>query len=334
MGLMWTLSNLGFSTRFAMYSKVPNLHFFVLETSTSLRSLTIHLVQRYHIQIFRYGKHLEATCKEVFRVSKPGGIAKLTRFRADGAVEHADLWRAAAMLARDRCVETCKVKAHTGVSGNERADRLANEGRLEAVGADLGVEEIPKSGWDGEVPDDPPTDEEISEAVRHLRSYKAAGLDGITAEILKAALENESCQREFSECLRSVWSSGEVPQQWCDTPCVWIPKSSGGHRIVGLLALAWKVMARILLKRMEAFPLGPEQNGFSRGRSTLFPILTLRMLVDEARRKGRRLFACFLDLKQAYYSVDRQRLFDLLESRSTRCGSYAQPTRRNGRLSR
>ena len=37
-----------------------------------------------------------------------------------------------------------------------------------------------------------------------------------------------------------------------------------------LLPLAWKVTARILLKRMEAFPIGPEQNGFSRGHAGSF----------------------------------------------------------------
>lgn len=243
------------------------------------------------------------------------GLAKVGRFRADAAEgeEHADLWRAAALLTRERLVEAVKVAAHTGVPGNEKADVLAKAGCGEEQAVNMGVDVLPEEVWDGTVEDGPPTEDEVRRAVRQLKSFKAEGHDGIGGECMKAAFDRDpECWQGFVECVQTVWATGDVPQQWCDVPCVWIPKPHGGARIVAMVFMATKVLSRILVTRCEAAPILPEQNGFVRHRSTLLPILALKLLVEEAHRAGRRLFGVFLDVKQAYYSLDRDKLFTIL----------------------
>ena len=64
---------LGFATRYAMYSKMSNLHFLFGDINKEFAFPDNTFDAAYHIQVFSYCKNLEATCKEVFRVLKPGG---------------------------------------------------------------------------------------------------------------------------------------------------------------------------------------------------------------------------------------------------------------------
>ena len=65
--------------------------------------------------------------------------------------------------------------------------------------------------------------------------------------------------------------------------------------------------------RLQQCPLHEAQYGFRPHRSALFPIVGMKLLVQQARRAGRTLYAVFVDIKEAFYSLDRQKLFVLLE---------------------
>ncbi|KAI8482291.1 hypothetical protein Bbelb_399820 [Branchiostoma belcheri] len=56
----------------------------------------------------------------------------------------------------------------------------------------------------------------------------------------------------------------------------------------------------------------PEQSGFTPGRSTVDRVLSLRLLAEMRREYRKPLYAAYVDLKQAFDSVDRQCLWKVL----------------------
>ena len=56
-----------------------------------------------------------------------------------------------------------------------------------------------------------------------------------------------------------------------------------------------------------------EQGGFRKGRGCVDQIFALKMVVEEYLRKGRKLYAAFMDLEKAYDRVDREALWSVLK---------------------
>ena len=116
---------------------------------------------------------------------------------------------------------------------------------------------------------------------------RAAGLDGITPELLKYAIDpiSSGLQALFVK----VWQTGQVPADWKDG--VIIPLFKGkdsktdgcSYRAISLLSVPGKVLAHVLLHRLNpllAEHRRPQQCGFTVGRSTADAILALRLLVE------------------------------------------------------
>ena len=59
---------------------------------------------------------------------------------------------------------------------------------------------------------DAPTMEEVKAAIKEMKSGKAAGVDGVTAEMLKA--EETETPRLLIEIFRNIWESEETPETW------------------------------------------------------------------------------------------------------------------------
>ena len=97
--------------------------------------------------------------------------------------------------------------------------------------------------------------EELKEALKSTASGKAPGLDGIPSDILKNGGETmcEALLDLFNRCLLS----GTVPQGFRDALTVTIYKRKGdraecgNHRGISLLAIAGKVLAKVVLNRLK-----------------------------------------------------------------------------------
>ena len=79
-------------------------------------------------------------------------------------------------------------------------------------------------------------------------------------------------------------------------------------RLITILSVPVKVLAHILLARIQPFFIQnrrPEQSGFTRGRSTVDAILTLRLLCDIHMEFQQPLHVQYIDLKSTFDSVDR-----------------------------
>ncbi|VVC31865.1 Hypothetical protein CINCED_3A016939 [Cinara cedri] len=63
---------------------------------------------------------------------------------------------------------------------------------------------------------------QIEMAIRKLRYHKAAGLDDIVAEMIKATAE-----KEVDFCFK-IWTTGISPNEWCASIYILIPSSLEG----------------------------------------------------------------------------------------------------------
>ena len=149
---------------------------------------------------------------------------------------------------------------------------------------------------------------------------KAPGPDSLVTELLKIDEPAEPIVLErFHAILVEVWTGGEVLQQRKDATIKVLYKTSdrsncNNYRGISLLSHAGKVLLEIVSNRLsdycEAHGILPdEQCGFRPERSTVDMLFVVRRLQELARRRRIPLYMCFVDLRKAYDSVDRELLW-------------------------
>lgn len=166
----------------------------------------------------------------------------------------------------------------------------------------------------------PPTFLEVLSAVRSLKDNKSPGSDNIPAELLKQG--GYLCTRTLHHYITKAWADESIPQQWRDASIVTIYKSKGdraicdNHRGISLLAVAGKVLAKVMLQRLinniTESMLPESQCGFRKNRSTVGMVFTTRQLQEKCREQHKDLFMAFVDLSKAFDTVQRDLLWEVL----------------------
>ncbi|VDP72622.1 unnamed protein product, partial [Schistosoma mattheei] len=100
----------------------------------------------------------------------------------------------------------------------------------------------------------PPTIEEISMAIRQIKSGEAAGPDNIPAEALKADVAANA--RILHILFNKIWDEEQVPKDWKEGLLIKIPEKGNrcnrdNYRGITLLSIPGKVFNRVLLIRMK-----------------------------------------------------------------------------------
>ena len=183
-----------------------------------------------------------------------------------------------------------------------------------AVTADVRAEVVDNGNLD--TPD--VTREEVAKAVKRLQNGKAAGEDRIVAELLKNG--GETVIEWLTELMQEVWRTRQVPQEWKNATLIPLfkkkdRKQCDNYRGISLLSVPGKVLALILLERLQAIidpQLMEAQCGFRRGRGTVDQIWVMRQVVEKATEYKTPVFLCFVDLTKAYDSVNRQAMAAVL----------------------
>ena len=186
-----------------------------------------------------------------------------------------------------------------------------------------------------EVPDDPPqasegemeeldihteapTIQEIQKALKTLRNGKAPGIDQITAEMLKADIEQTS--NELKHIFKLIWEKETVPTQWKKGLICKIPKKGNlqecnNWRGITLLPIASKVFSRILINRIQAgvdSTLRKEQAGFRKSRGTVDQIFIIRNILEQVNEWNATMYIHFVDFKKAFDSIHRDSLWIIM----------------------
>lgn len=168
----------------------------------------------------------------------------------------------------------------------------------------------------------PPSLEEILSAIRSLKNNKAAGPDGIHAEMLKHG--GSTLQQHLLKLFQTVWHEERVPSDWGLAAIVPVFKKGDSsnvknYRGISLLALALKILEIIVLRRI--LPLlestaRENQAGFRPGRSCNDQIFALRQVLELRHEYRRPTIVCFVDFSAAFDSVTRNAIMDILLSKN------------------
>ncbi len=175
-----------------------------------------------------------------------------------------------------------------------------------------------------EVPDGLPTDDEVRKVVRRLQNGRAAGATGMKAEHLKGwldaiqhkekvAMENpggvgsselKTKWRIFLGLIQTIWDRGEIPEQMSWMVIVLLPTGGGDFQGIGLLDPCWKVVEKIMVRRMAIIEFHPSLHGGLPKRGTGMATIEAKLAQQLAWMEQEPLYQVFVDLRKAYDHLD------------------------------
>ena len=120
-----------------------------------------------------------------------------------------------------------------------------------------------------------------------------------------------------------MWRKEAIPQEFKDATIIHLFKRKGNpqvcdnHRGISLLSIAGKILARVLLNRLnehlERSGLLPEsQFGFRKNRGTIDMIFTARQLQEKCQEQNVDLYMAFVDLTKKHLTQSVVRDFGKL----------------------
>ena len=160
---------------------------------------------------------------------------------------------------------------------------------------------------------------EVSKAINQLRRNKAPGVCNITTELLRDT--GRSTQMWMHRVISAVLEQEVIPQDWKKVIIIPIHKKGdrkecGNSRGISLLSVPGKVLTRIILNRIGKIideEIRDNQCGLRLGRGCSDQIFLLRQLIEKNREFGKDIYISFIDFSQAYDSVWRDGMWELLE---------------------
>ena len=163
---------------------------------------------------------------------------------------------------------------------------------------------------------------EITQSLSELRSGSAPGPDGITVGCLKHVFP--IIYPALEEIYMKILQDKMVPTTWLTATLSSLYKGTGSpndpdnYRGLATSNALYKVLTTTLKKRLLAFVnernlLPCEQHGFVSGKSTTTAIRSLLQTIRSNTEKQLPTFACFVDFKKAFDSIDRSILLRKLQ---------------------
>ena len=161
--------------------------------------------------------------------------------------------------------------------------------------------------------------EEVERALKETKEGKAAGIDEVTAEMLKKGGVSavEWLVRLFNIC----FYLSMVPVEWVCAIIVPLFKGKGSmfeccnYRGISLLSVVGKVYGRVLINRIRdktERAILEVQGGFRRGRGCTDQVFIVRQICEKYLAKGKDVYFAFMDLEKAYDRIDRDAMWKVL----------------------
>ena len=154
---------------------------------------------------------------------------------------------------------------------------------------------------------------------RHFHFLKKLNNPGITKLLPPAIL------LFILQMFNLILQSSLIPIEWTLSKLITLFKRGltsicGNYRGIAINDILFRLFDRIIGKRLSLwYKACREQAGGQKLRDCIEHIMTLRLLIDYARKTRKKLFILFIDFEKAYDKVRRDKLLELL--RSAGCGT-------------
>ena len=153
--------------------------------------------------------------------------------------------------------------------------------------------------------------EEITLAVKGLKSSKAPGIDAVSNDMIKCGFT--ILAPLLVKTFNLVLSAGHFPAEWAKGRIVSLHKKGdvldpSNYRGITISSCVGKLFNSILNNRLSNFLnvngiLCDEQIGFRKGHRPADHMLIVKSLIEKYKKQRKKLFLCFIDFKKAYDSV-------------------------------
>lgn len=174
-----------------------------------------------------------------------------------------------------------------------------------------------EAGLNGKIPAVAFTADQVQEAFAQMKTKKAPGDDDIRVALFKGAPKElyEELARMFTEMVNvdeplPTWMKQSVGKLLYKQKGP--RKDPSNYRVIVMAPLFAKIFEKMLenwgrrLVDQGVLKIAEEQGGFMPGRSTHDSVFLLLSLRDAQIRRGKKMYACFLDIRKAFDSVDHK----------------------------
>jgi hypothetical protein len=161
---------------------------------------------------------------------------------------------------------------------------------------------------------------EVQAGLAAMKNGRAADIYGMTADLLKAAIEVLS--PVITMVFNRLFRAGVFPEDWNVGLLVPIFKKGdvddpGNYRLITIGPILGKLYARVVNRRMTEWAercryRAVGQAGFRPKQSTVDQLFVLNTITEDAKSRGQPLYACFVDFRKAFDSVPRALLWECL----------------------
>ena len=169
--------------------------------------------------------------------------------------------------------------------------------------------------------DNPITQAEVVEEISNLENNKAVAFDRVSNEMLKAA--KLVIAKPLLNLFNPILSSAIYPSAWKNDILSPLHKSGektdpNNFRGLAVSSCLGKLFNKILQRRLDKFCkknqlISDLQGSGKSGSRTCDHLLVFRCLFDKyVKHQGKHLYTCFVDLKKAFDTVPRVKLFYIL----------------------
>jgi exonuclease III len=166
--------------------------------------------------------------------------------------------------------------------------------------------------------DDPISRGELIENVFDLKSNKACDRNGNSPGFIKQL--PLVLLLFILNLFNTIFSSSTIPIEWTISKLITLFKKGktslcGNYRGIAINEILFRLFDQIIGRRLSLwYKAFKEQAGGQKLRDCIEHILTVRLLIDYARKTRKKLYILFIDFEKAYDKVERAKLFELLKT--------------------
>lgn len=164
---------------------------------------------------------------------------------------------------------------------------------------------------------------EINKAIKKLARYKAPGNDGIPNEIWRASMAE--FKEELLYSLNQILQKEIIPENWSETVIVPLfkknnPELPENYRPVSLANTVLKLFTIMVGERLNNWNsktkvISDYQAAYKKGNGCMNHVFILNSALQYNVNRGKKVYALFVDLSQAFDTVNHAILWEKLHKK-------------------